>query len=137
MDLVHDWRKAGCWLERQLASILVPISLHRKVISLMMQVALQHVSPALQSLALTQNVFYHSLLETTGLYYNFANMTIPATMVPAVCDTKVNAMQHAYPGANDVHAMAASIVQLLQLHKALHLFPAPAADNRRGKQSGH
>lgn len=37
-------------------------------------------------------------------------------------------------GSNNVHAMAASIEQLLQLNKALHLLPAPPTDNGRGEK---
>ena len=39
--------------------------------------------------------------------------------------------------SNNVHAMAASIKQFLQLDKTRHFLPAPAADDRRGEQPGN
>ena len=39
--------------------------------------------------------------------------------------------------AHDVHAMAASIVQLWQLHKGLHLLAATAADDGCGEHARH
>jgi hypothetical protein len=44
----------------------------------------------------------------------------------------VNSVAHLGPG--NVHAMAACIEQLRQLHKALHLVTPPAADDGCGKQ---
>lgn len=43
----------------------------------------------------------------------------------------------AHPGSNDVHAMAAGIVELLEAHKLLHLLAAPPADDSRWKQPRH
>ena len=124
MNLVHDRRKAGCWLKCQLASILVPISLHCNQKST--------DSSGCIAARLTSTSYTRPYIECLLSLHPCecrAVMAMTAITVPLICNTKVSAMQQLYPGANNVHAMAAGIVQLLQLHKALHLFAAPATDD--------
>jgi len=44
---------------------------------------------------------------------------------------------HSHRGAHNVHAMAACVVELFQLHEALHFLPAPATDNGCGEEQGY
>lgn len=58
------------------------------------------------------------------------------THMSGLCHVGRHEGRVAYRGANDVHPMAASIVQLLQLHEALHLLPAAPTDDGGGEQHG-
>lgn len=84
-------------------------------------------------LLLEGNCWYHPAWQEQPLLLCQLHASRPAkkdcTPAPSAAKMAASQGECAHPGPCNVHAMTASIEQLRQLHKCLHLVTPPAADD--------